>query len=76
MYQNAFGAPYEIFTGPKASITHLKHFSCAAQAMVLMRFRQSKLADTFPLCCFIGCDEPKQAYRVYNPHNDTVVVSS
>ena len=43
--------------------------------MVPMPLRQSKLADTSLLCCFVGYDEQRKAYRVYNPHNDTVVVT-
>ena len=75
-YQNAVGTPYEIFTGRKASIAHLKIFGCAAYAMVPIPLRQSKLADTSVLCCFAGYDEQRKAYRVYNPPNDTVVVTS
>ena len=75
-YQNVVGTPYEIFTGRKASNTDLLIFGCVAYAMVPMTLGQSKLADTSLLCCFAGYDEQRKAYRVDNPHNDTVVVTS
>ena len=75
-YQSISSTPYEIFTGRKASINHLKTFGCAAYAIIPKPLRHNKLADTSLLCCFVGYDEERKAYRVYNPHNGTVVVTS
>ena len=68
--------PYQIYIGRKALISHLKIFGCATDAMPSMLLLQNKLADTSLHFCFAGYDEQKKAYRVYNPPNDTVVVTS
>ena len=33
-------------------------------------------ADPVFSCCFVSCDKQRKLYKEYNPHNDTLVITS
>ena len=68
--------PYKMFYGRKPKVDHLKVFGCAAYGLIPAAIRNTKLGDTSVLCVMVGYDDTRKAYRLFNPNNHNVVVSS
>ena len=68
--------PYQLFYGRKPKVDHLKVFGCAAYGLIPTQIRNTKLGDTSVLCVMVGYDDTRKAYRLFNPNNHNVVVSS
>ena len=65
--------PYEVWTGHKPSIAHLRVFGCLAYVHIDDAARRTGKLDgrSFP-CVFLGYSSESKAWRLYNPTSKTV----
>jgi transposase InsO family protein len=66
--------PEEIWTGKKPTVKHMKVFGCDAFVHIDDTDR-GKLDSKAIKCIFIGYDEQKKGYRLFNPETKKVIVS-
>ncbi|CAL8994927.1 unnamed protein product, partial [Prunus brigantina] len=58
--------PYEVWSGRKPNIQHLRVFGCIAYSHVPDHIRK-KLDEKAEKCIFIGYDTVTKGYKLYNP---------
>ncbi|PRQ23286.1 putative RNA-directed DNA polymerase [Rosa chinensis] len=66
--------PYEVWSGHKPNIQHMRVFGCIAFAHVPDHIRK-KLDDKADKCIFIGYSTVTKGYKLYNPKTKKVIVS-
>jgi hypothetical protein len=67
--------PEELFTGKKPHINHLRVFGCDCYVHIPDKDRGNKLDSKSKRGIFIGYDELKQGYKVYDFEANKVVIS-
>ena len=67
--------PFELWTGRKPSLNHLKVWGCPAEVM-LYNPTLSKLDSRTTRCYFVSYPEHSKGYRFYNPNGGTRIVES
>jgi transposase InsO family protein len=66
--------PFEVWTGKKPNLEHLRTFGCKAFVHIPDQKRPKLDAKSFP-CVFIGYSDESKAYRFYDPETRCVIVS-
>ncbi|KAG6501037.1 hypothetical protein ZIOFF_040903 [Zingiber officinale] len=66
--------PYELWSGKKPNISHLKVFGCVAYAHVPDAI-QKKLDDKANKCIFIGYSSETKGYKLFNPDTGKAIIS-
>lgn len=66
--------PFEVWSGKKPSVSHLKIFGCIAYTLISQQNRQ-KLDCKSEKCIFVGYSSQSKAYRLYNPTSGKIIVS-
>ena len=67
--------PFELWTGRKPSLNHLKVWGCPAEVK-LYNPTLSKLDSRTTRCYFVSYPEHSKGYRFYNPNGGTRIVES
>ena len=67
--------PFELWTGRKPSLNHLKVWGCLAEVK-LYNPTLSKLDSRTTRCYFVSYPEDSKGYRFYNPNGGTRIVES
>ena len=67
--------PFELWTGRKPSLNHLKVWGCPAEVK-LYNPTLSKLDSRTTQCYFVSYPEHSKGYRFYNPNGSTRIVES
>ena len=67
--------PFELWTGRKPSLNHLKVWGCPAEVK-LYNPTLSKLDSRTTQCYFVSYPEHSKGYRFYNPNGGTRIVES
>ena len=67
--------PFELWTGRKPSLNHLKVWRCPAEVK-LYNPTLSKLDSRTTRCYFVSYPEHSKGYRFYNPNGGTRIVES
>ena len=67
--------PFELWTGRKPSLNHLKVRGCPAEVK-LYNPTLSKLNSRTTRCYFVSYPEHSKGYRFYNPNGGTRIVGS
>ena len=67
--------PFELWTGRKPSLNHLKVWGCSAEVK-LYNPTLSKLDSRTTRCYFLSYPEHSKGYRFYNPNGGTRIVES
>ena len=63
--------PYEMWTGRKPSLQHLRIWGCPAEARPY-RPQEKKLDERTVSCYFVGYAERSRGYKFYDPTNRTI----
>ena len=63
--------PYELWTGRKPSLQHLRIWGCPAEARPY-RPQEKKLDQRTISCYFVGYAERSRGYKFYDPTNRTI----
>ncbi|CAL9028169.1 unnamed protein product, partial [Prunus brigantina] len=66
--------PYEVWSGRKPNIQHLRVFGCIAYSHVPDHIRK-KLDEKAEKCIFIGYSTVTKGYKLYNPKTEKVIIS-
>ena len=64
--------PYELWTGKKPSLNHIKIWGCPAH---VKRFNVDKLGSRTDRCLFVGYPKMTTGFYFYNPNENKVFVS-
>ena len=67
--------PFELWTGRKPSLNHLKVWGCLAEVK-LYNPTLSKLDSRTTRCYFVSYPEHSKGYRLYNPNGGTRIMES
>lgn len=67
--------PWELFTGTKPNVSHLRVFGCAAQVLTPKARRTSKLHPVGESGILVGYPLGTKGYKVYIPARKTIVIS-
>lgn len=67
-------APEELWTGSKPSVEHFRVFGCIGHVHVTAQLR-TKLDSRSHKYVFLGVNQESEAYRLYDPVTDKVVIS-
>ena len=67
--------PFELWTGRKPSLNHLKVWGCPAEVK-LYNPALSKLDSRTTRCYFVSYPDHSKGYRLYNPNGGTRIVES
>ncbi|KAL4377627.1 hypothetical protein GQ457_02G041370 [Hibiscus cannabinus] len=66
--------PYEVWTGRRPRVSHLRIFGCVAYTLINTPIR-SKLDNKALKCVFVGYCNNSKAYRLFNPLSGKIVIS-
>ncbi|KAL4335590.1 hypothetical protein GQ457_07G002370 [Hibiscus cannabinus] len=66
--------PYEVWTGRRPRVSHLRIFGCVAYTLINTPIR-SKLDNKALKCVFVGYCNNSKAYRLFNPVSGKIVIS-
>lgn len=66
--------PFEVWSGRRPNIEHMRVFGCIAYAHVPNHIRK-KLDDKAEKCIFIGYSNVTKGYKLYNPKKEKVIIS-
>jgi hypothetical protein len=66
--------PYELWTGSKSSVSHLKVFGCIAHVKVT-KPNLKKMDDRSRAMIFVGYEPRSVVYMCYDPHTKSVHIS-
>ena len=66
--------PYEVWSGKRPNIQHMRVFGCIAYAHVPDQIWK-KLDDKAEKCIFIDYNNVTKGYKLYNPKMEKVIVS-
>lgn len=67
--------PYEAFHGQPPSLVQFRVFGCIAHMHIPAEVRANKLADRSKPCINVGYSTESQAYRLYDPASNTIIIS-
>ena len=67
--------PFEVLTGERPRLAHLRVVGCAAWSLILKQKRDSKVAPRARLCCFLGYASAQKAYKLWDPIARSVLIS-
>lgn len=66
--------PYEVWTGKKPNIYHLRIFGYEAFSFIVLE-KSKKLDDKTKKCIFLGYYSQHRGYRIYSPSAKAIFVS-
>ncbi|CAL9003906.1 unnamed protein product [Prunus brigantina] len=66
--------PFEVYTGRKSGIAHLKVFGCLCHVLIPSVLRH-KLEENSHKCIFVGYGLCEKGYRLYDPKTRKIILS-
>ena len=68
--------PYELWTGRKPNLTHLRTFGCTAYALIPEeRRKKSALSEKSTPCWFLGYPSGIKGYQLQAKSNKSIIIS-